>query len=73
MNKTVATMSKDDVMVFVKSDNHPRTINTPANGRTYYDVIVVNRLDLETKLAELRAKGNIVQEIRTPLGTRIWA
>lgn len=59
--------------IYVKSNNHPRTINTPAMGRTYYDVIVVDtRAAMEAKVNELRANGEIVNDIRTNVGTRIW-
>lgn len=59
--------------IFIRSNEHPRTINTPANGRTYYSRIdVLGRKALEEKVAELRAKGEIISDIRTELGTRIW-
>lgn len=60
--------------IYIKSNKHPRTINTPANGRTYYDVIIVDTHEAMTeKLKELRAKGEIVTEIRKGLNVRIWA
>ena len=59
--------------IYIKSNNHPRTINTPCNGRTYYTKITVNGRDaLNAKVAELRANSEIITDIRTDLGTQIW-
>lgn len=59
--------------IFINSDEHPRTINTPANGRTYYSKLTVYGIDeLTAKVAELRNAGKVVNDIRTDLGTRIW-
>lgn len=60
--------------IFIRSNEHPRTINTPANGRTYYSRIdfIGTKEELKTKVAQLKAKGEIISEICTPLGTRIW-
>lgn len=59
--------------IFIRSNEHPRTINTPANGRTYYSRIdVIGKDALKEKVAELRAKGEIITDIRTELGLRIW-
>lgn len=60
--------------IYIKSNEHPRTINTPAMGRTYFTKIAVTGRDaLNAKVAELRANGEIILDIRTNLGTRIWA
>lgn len=59
--------------IFVRSNEHARTINTPMMGRTNYTTIKVQgKTDLLAKVEELRANGVIVSDIRTPLGTRIW-
>ena len=60
--------------IYIRSNEHPRTINTPANGRTYYTLITVEgKENLLSKVAELRANGEFVTDIRTNLGTRIFA
>lgn len=59
--------------IYIKSDEHPRTINTPMMGRCYYSVIKVQGMDaLKTKVQELRDAGEIINEICTGLGRRIW-
>ena len=59
--------------IFIRSNKHPRTINTPRNGRTYYTKIIVQGMDaLMSKVEELRASGECITEICTDLGTRIW-
>lgn len=59
--------------IFIKSNEHPRTINTPTNGRTYYTRIIVQGMEnLKNKVAELRNAGEFITDIRTDLGTRIY-
>ena len=59
--------------IFISSNEHPRTINTPRNGRTYYSAIrVQGRQALNEKVAELRSAGEHILEIATDLGTRIY-
>ena len=59
--------------IYIRSNEHPRTINSYANSRCYYTKIVVHgKEELTAKVAELRANGEIVIEITTNLGTRIW-
>lgn len=59
--------------IFIRSNEHPRTINTPMMGRTYYtNIRVQGREALESKVQELRNAGEHINEIRTDLGTRIW-
>lgn len=59
--------------IYIKSNEHPRTINTPNNARTYFTKIKVQgREALEQKVQELRNNGEVVTDIRTNLGTRIW-
>lgn len=59
--------------IFVRSNENPRTINTPCNGRTYYTLIVVKGWEaLENKVAELLSAGEKINEIATELGTRYY-
>ena len=59
--------------IFIRSDEHPRTINTYQNQRCYYSKFeVLGRDALIEKVAELRAKGEIITEITTELGLRMW-
>lgn len=59
--------------IYIKSNEHPRTINTPMMGRTYYTAIeVFSKEDLVATVKELREKGEVITDIRTPLGKRIW-
>ena len=59
-------------LIFIKSHNHPRTINTPMMGRTNYDCIRVNgRANLEAEVSRLRADGQDITEVRTVLGTYV--
>lgn len=59
--------------VYIDSDEHPRTINTPKCARTNYTCFEVFGMDaLKRKVAELRERGEHVNDIRTELGTRIW-
>lgn len=56
-------------LIFIKSNNNPRTINTPRNGRTNYDCVRVNgRANLEAEVNRLRAEGQNVYEVRTAVG-----
>lgn len=58
--------------IFIKSNEHPRTINTPCNGRINYTKIVVKgETALLEKVKELIAQGQIIREIRTDLGTYV--
>ena len=59
--------------IYIRSNEHPRTINTPMMGRTNYTAIrVQGSKALEIKVAELRNAGEKITDIRTELGTRIW-
>jgi hypothetical protein len=59
--------------IFIHSNEHPRTINSYQNQRCYYSRIdVLGKDALKEKVAELRAKGEIITDIRTELGLRIW-
>lgn len=51
--------------IYIKSNNNPRTINTPMMGRTYYTKIDVQGKDaFITKLNELVAAGERINEVR---------
>lgn len=59
--------------IYIQSDEHPRTINTPMMARTYFSKIdAYGTEDLERKVSDLRAKGEKITDIRTDLGARIW-
>jgi hypothetical protein len=59
--------------IYIKSNEHPRTINTPMMARTYFSMFkVCGREALESTVAELREQGALITDIRTDLGTRIW-
>lgn len=59
--------------IYITSNEHPRTNNTPQNGRTYYTKItVVGKEALVAKVQELREAGEFITEIATDLGTRLY-
>ena len=59
--------------IFIKSNEHPRTINTPTMGRTYYTNITVKGWDaMVAKVAELLTAGETINEISTDLGKRFY-
>ena len=60
--------------IYIKSDKHPRTINTPMMGRTYYTKVCVFGTveDLERKVIKLQNAGEHITEISTDLGTKIY-
>ena len=59
--------------IFIKSNEHPRTINTPAMGRTYYTHITVKGWEaMVAKVAELLTAGETINEISTDLGKRFY-
>lgn len=58
--------------IYIESDEHPRTINTPMMARTNYTQIVVRgKSELYAKVAELHDAGEHITEVRTDLGTWI--
>ena len=60
---------KDTYRIYIKSAKNPRTINTPCNGRTYYEVIAVEGKDaFIAKLNELVANGEVIREVRFGYG-----
>jgi hypothetical protein len=51
--------------IYIHSNKHPRTINTPRCGRTYYDVFEVEgKEQFIAKLNELVAAGEQISEVR---------
>lgn len=58
--------------IYIRSNEHPRTINTPMMGRCWYTLIIAHGKDeLKTKITELRTEGKNILEVRTQFGTRI--
>ena len=59
--------------IYIRSNEHPRTINTPMMGRTYYTAIrVYSREEMLEKVEELKKAGENILEISRPLGTKIY-
>lgn len=62
--------------IYIKSEKNPRTINTPRNGRTYYEMITVEGKEaFIIKLNELIEKGEVIREVRFGYGgsyVRYW-
>ena len=59
--------------IFIRSSEHPRTINTPRNGRTWYTKFeVFGREALAAKVAELREAGEFITDIRTAMGHEVY-
>ena len=55
--------------IYIRSNEHPRTINTPMMGRTYFSIIEAEGTDdYITKLNELVARGEKVLEVRKGFG-----
>ena len=51
--------------IYIKSNKHPRTINTPMMGRTNYDVVAVTgKENFIAKLNELVNNGEVIREVR---------
>ena len=58
--------------IYIKSNNNPRTINTPMMGRTYYTIITAQgKEEFITKLNELVANGETIQEVRCGCGAYV--
>ena len=56
---------KNIYTIYIRSNKHPRTINTPMMGRTCYDFIRVEGKEAFTaKLNELVAAGEHISEVR---------
>jgi hypothetical protein len=55
--------------IYIKSNNNPRTINTPMMGRTYYTIITAQgKEEFIAKLNELVANGETIREVRCGCG-----
>ena len=51
--------------IYIRSNNNPRTINTPYNGRTYYDIVEVEGASkMISKINELIENGEVISEVR---------
>lgn len=51
--------------IYIRSNEHPRTINTPQNGRVLYTVIeVFGKEDYLHTLVDLVNKGEQITEVR---------
>jgi hypothetical protein len=62
--KEVTTMA-NTYRIYIKSNEHPRTINTPMMGRTNYTCIqVVGKEAFIVKLNELVLAGEHITEVR---------
>lgn len=60
---------KNTYRIYIKSEKNPRTINTPCNGRTYYEMIPIDGKEaFIAKLNELVEKGKVVREVRFGYG-----
>lgn len=56
--------------IYIKSAKNPRTINTPCNGRTCYEVVPVEGKEaFIVKLNELIEKGEVIREVRFGYGS----
>ena len=59
--------------IYIKSNEHPRTINTPMMARTYYTKISVQGLEaLQAKCEELVKNGETINEIRIERGPKLF-
>ena len=66
-------MKTTTYIIFIRSNKHPRTINTPMMGRINYTAIRIDgREAMEQKATELVEQGEHISEICTLLGTRIY-
>lgn len=62
-------MTNSTYRIYIRSNEHPRTINTPMMGRTNYSVIEVEGRDAAIeKIKELRREGKNVYEVRYGFG-----
>ena len=58
--------------IYIRSNEHPRTINTPMMGRCWYSIIVVYGTfeDMVAKCKELKSNGVFIYEVRSGLNGR---
>ena len=60
---------KNTYRIYIKSNEHPRTINTPRNGRVNYTLITVTgKEEFVAKLNALVAQGETINEVRYGFG-----
>lgn len=60
---------KNTYRIYIKSNNNPRTINTPMMGRINYTRIdVIGKDAFIAKLNELVANGETINEVRYGFG-----
>lgn len=60
---------KNTYRIYIKSNNNPRTINTPMIGRTYFTIITAQgKEEFVAKLNELVANGETIREVRYGYG-----
>lgn len=63
--------AKREYNIYIKSEKHPRTINTPMMGRTYFDIITVTGDKLFDTIFNLIENGTVIDEIHLGYNTRI--
>ena len=64
-------MTANTYRIYIRSNANPRTINTPMMGRTNYSIITVEGATaMYAKVAELKAAGVVINEIRAGFGGR---
>ena len=70
---TLKNANTREFRIYAKTNEHPRTINTYANSRTYYTIIKVYGVkELQDKINELKNTNVRISEICTGYGTRIY-
>jgi hypothetical protein len=53
--------------IYIRSEEHPRNINTPRNARTYFTCFeCATKEEVVAKFLELQAQGITPYEMRTP-------
>ena len=60
--------------IFIRSEKHPRTVNSFRNSRCYFDIIEVsgNRDDLKKKVRELLDAGEHISDIYFGISKKIY-
>jgi hypothetical protein len=69
MKKMKGVNKQKEYRIYIRSNEHPRTINTPMMFRAYYSIITVVGTfeDMITKVKELKAQGEFIYEVRSGL------
>lgn len=66
-------MTNSTYRIYIRSNEHPRTINTPMMGRTDYSVIEAEGREAAIeKIRELKAEGKHVYEVRYGFGSHYF-